>query len=743
MLTTGLALLLPLTTGCANVPKGDQIRLDWEVGETFHVASTRKVIEKMTEENSISFDEYGLDLDAADPVLAQWSETVVWSFQVLESGLVPDVDDDLYTYAQATKGTVEVAVLRVHIDPTLNDDPEILEADPVVYLVFQQERNRLAGVITYTNMDGERTETAYSATDLGTSWNMLSQSNVSELPTYLAPAAARWMEGELTLENGKPITMFRADRTTYDVIYDDEMDDTMVVSRYELGAPWPTWTVAENVESWLLSDDTVSDMRARMPHYLPEVPEDLDYRDALRTSINIDDALVLDEETMAGGWEARVPDKYLPWAGSWWPLKEGYLVFGYEGRKTFSDRIKEDIDPLKEDLDKLSDELREMDKGDEGREEKVESYRKMQGDLTDKLMAFYDGIRDGLDGGQITIADGKMTHAEDDWSYDLNELSPMDKYALVDYLEGKGGRNPFYISAWELLNQYNPSGGTWWGHCNGWSAAAILMDEPRVAINRQAGSHDIEFTTADLKGLVTESHYSTYSNFYGQRYNDEEDDLGDLTPAAFHKLVTFYTKKVGIPLVFDVTATEAVWNYPFYQVKLTVNETTDEDIYTLVNINTATVEDLDALPEIGPSRGSAIVEHREEHGPFQAIEDIQDVYGIGDGIFDDVKDLITVDIIKRTFTVVAYVDFTTDAVDEDHVDDEGDPRSLNKRWGYTLVTDDKGLVLEGTWDSEGSHPDFAWSPYHNPRSAPKGGSENPFLDYAQLLEIMGEEYERH
>src|SRR5574341_689072 len=61
-----------------------------------------------------------------------------------------------------------------------------------------------------------------------------------------------------------------------------------------------------------------------------------------------------------------------------------------------------------------------------------------------------------------------------------------------------------------------------------------------------------------------------------------------------------------------------------------------------VNINTATQEELEQLPGIGPSLAAAIIQYREEHGPFASIEDIQNVPGIGPTKFEAIKDLITV-----------------------------------------------------------------------------------------------------
>lgn len=62
----------------------------------------------------------------------------------------------------------------------------------------------------------------------------------------------------------------------------------------------------------------------------------------------------------------------------------------------------------------------------------------------------------------------------------------------------------------------------------------------------------------------------------------------------------------------------------------------------LLNINTASVEELDDLPGIGPTIAQRIVDYRDENGPFDAIEDIMNVSGIGPSTYDQIKDLITV-----------------------------------------------------------------------------------------------------
>ncbi len=61
-----------------------------------------------------------------------------------------------------------------------------------------------------------------------------------------------------------------------------------------------------------------------------------------------------------------------------------------------------------------------------------------------------------------------------------------------------------------------------------------------------------------------------------------------------------------------------------------------------ININTATAAELDTLPGIGPVLAQRIIDYRKANGPFAAIEDIKNVQGIGEGIFEEIKELIFV-----------------------------------------------------------------------------------------------------
>lgn len=62
-----------------------------------------------------------------------------------------------------------------------------------------------------------------------------------------------------------------------------------------------------------------------------------------------------------------------------------------------------------------------------------------------------------------------------------------------------------------------------------------------------------------------------------------------------------------------------------------------------ININTASARELTQLTGIGDSRAEAIISYRDTQGSFQSIEQIKQVDGIKDGLFQKIKDKITVD----------------------------------------------------------------------------------------------------
>ena len=72
------------------------------------------------------------------------------------------------------------------------------------------------------------------------------------------------------------------------------------------------------------------------------------------------------------------------------------------------------------------------------------------------------------------------------------------------------------------------------------------------------------------------------------------------------------------------------------------NTTNNTENNSIININEASKELLMTLTGIGESKADKIIEYREKEGKFNAIGDIKNVEGIGDSLFEKIKNYITI-----------------------------------------------------------------------------------------------------
>ena len=163
----------------------------------------------------------------------------------------------------------------------------------------------------------------------------------------------------------------------------------------------------------------------------------------------------------------------------------------------------------------------------------------------------------------------------------------------------------------------------------------------------------------DIKGAVKKPGvYQLDSNL---TVNDAINIAGGLTNEADTSIINL-AKKIIDEMVIIIYTKEEVKNSNIVDTVIKVvekecicpniendgclnNEITDnitnKENSNLVNINTASIEELKTINGIGESKAKKIIEYREQHGNFKNIEDIKNVEGIGDSLYETIKIYIT------------------------------------------------------------------------------------------------------
>jgi len=95
---------------------------------------------------------------------------------------------------------------------------------------------------------------------------------------------------------------------------------------------------------------------------------------------------------------------------------------------------------------------------------------------------------------------------------------------------------------------------------------------------------------------------------------------------------------LGEPDLIAVPNEENTTQKP-HQIKETIEK---QPKPSLLNINTATVEELQTLPSIGPQMAKRIVQYRKENGDFKTVEDLAEVKGIGEKTLEKMRPFIGV-----------------------------------------------------------------------------------------------------
>ena len=105
----------------------------------------------------------------------------------------------------------------------------------------------------------------------------------------------------------------------------------------------------------------------------------------------------------------------------------------------------------------------------------------------------------------------------------------------------------------------------------------------------------------------------------------------------------WFGHQLNTPQPYQVTTRQR----PAVQADVSAQETEEEPRPDsllpgeVIDLNTADIYDLQRLPGIGEKRAQDIIDYRTEHGPFQTVDELDNVSGIGPGILENLRDYVT------------------------------------------------------------------------------------------------------
>ena len=188
-----------------------------------------------------------------------------------------------------------------------------------------------------------------------------------------------------------------------------------------------------------------------------------------------------------------------------------------------------------------------------------------------------------------------------------------------------------------------------------------VISDPIIEIADNEPKETISEIKVDIKGYVKNP--GVYSFTTDVRVSDVIETSGGLLSGANTKNINL-SKKVFDEMViiiysereleeFKTTSKEEcicerTLNDACFEYSVTNNiseylseEKLSNNNYSLLNINTASLEEFTSLNGVGESKAKAIIEYRETNGNFKNKEDLMEVSGIGESIYIKIKDLIT------------------------------------------------------------------------------------------------------
>ncbi|TYR82346.1 ComEA family DNA-binding protein [Priestia megaterium] len=145
------------------------------------------------------------------------------------------------------------------------------------------------------------------------------------------------------------------------------------------------------------------------------------------------------------------------------------------------------------------------------------------------------------------------------------------------------------------------------------------------------------FVVVDIKGAIQKP--GVYELAADARVKDVITKAGGITKEADINQINLATKLVDEMIIYIPVIGEKT---PVVTAQPSATTNSSNSSSNPVNINTASLEELQTLNGIGPSKAQAIISYREQHGLFKKADDLREVSGIGEKSFEKIQNDITV-----------------------------------------------------------------------------------------------------
>ncbi|WP_025028831.1 helix-hairpin-helix domain-containing protein [Caldalkalibacillus mannanilyticus] len=163
------------------------------------------------------------------------------------------------------------------------------------------------------------------------------------------------------------------------------------------------------------------------------------------------------------------------------------------------------------------------------------------------------------------------------------------------------------------------------------------MIDSQVVVSTPLEEDHEERIMVDIKGEVKKP--GVYELLAGDRVIDALEKAGGTTEAGTTEYLNLAQKLSDGMVVYVPTQEElAEGKVPLGSNGSNLNPSSSTS--GKISLNQGTAKELESLPGIGPSKAQAIIQYREQNGPFKKVEDLLNISGIGPKVFERVKDLV-------------------------------------------------------------------------------------------------------